>query len=105
MPLTLESIPNLIPGVTGRVLEPGAAGQREAVLVLPEQSQVKVLNEVGARIWTLIDGSRTLGEIARVICREYAVEEAQAREDVLAFAAVLQARGVISLASSGPRAG
>jgi hypothetical protein len=45
-----------------------------------------VLNPVGARIWELVDGKRTLGEIVDRIHAEYAVErerlEADAREFV-----------------------
>ena len=40
----LDSIPVMLPTVVGRVVD------EEAVLVLPEQGQVKVLNQVGARI-------------------------------------------------------
>jgi len=102
MTLTIDSIPFPAGGVTGRVLEPDAEGAREAVLVLPEKSQVKVLNDVGARIWSLVDGRRSLAEIARVICSEYAVDEAQAREDVLAFAGQLLRSGVLFLEPDHP---
>lgn len=90
MNLTLRMEP--VPGVVGQVIE------GEAVLVWPERGEVKVLNPVGARIWQLIDGRRTLGDIAAVICAEYAVEPAQAQADVLEFAAELERKGVVKLA-------
>jgi len=71
----------------------------EAVLVLPEQGQVKVLNEVGARIWDLADGSRTVRDIVAAICAEYEVEPAQAEADTLDFVAELVERGVVSLSA------
>jgi hypothetical protein len=80
-----------LPGVVGQVIE------GEAVLVLPERGEVKVLNPVGARIWQLADGHRTLGDIVAVICAEYAVEPAQAQADVLDFAAELARKGVVRL--------
>lgn len=88
--LNLDTRPTPNPTVVGRVVE------GEAVLVLPERGEVKVLNEVGARIWELVDGSRTIREIVDVICAEYDVEQAQAESDTLAFIAELESKGIIS---------
>lgn len=68
---------------------------KEAVLLMPARGEVKVLNEVGARIWTLLDGKRTLGEIVDFVCAEYAVDHAQAEHDVLAFVHDLALRNLI----------
>ena len=46
----------------------------EAVVVLPEHGRVKVLNEVGARVWALADGSRTVAEIVEILAGEYAAD-------------------------------
>ncbi|MEA3345720.1 MAG: PqqD family protein [Chloroflexota bacterium] len=89
--VSLDSYPMPTPAVVGRVVE------GEAVLVLPEQGQVKVLNEVGARIWALADGTRTLRQIAAALCDEYEVDPAQAEADTRAFAAQLDEKGIISL--------
>ena len=86
----LESYPVPNPNVIGRVVDD------EAVLVLPEQGKVKVLNEVGARIWSLVDGKRSVREIAAEICREYQVTPANAEEDTLGFLNDLAQRGVVS---------
>ena len=77
--ISLDTIPSPNPAVVGRIVD------GEAVLVLPEQGKVKVLNEVGGRIWELVDGTRTVGEIVQLICREFEVDEASAREDTLGF--------------------
>ena len=69
----------------------------EAVIVLPESGQVKVLNRVGARIWSLMDGSRTVHAIAEIICDEYQVDEEQAVADVLEFTEQLEMAGVVTL--------
>lgn len=89
--LTLNSYPAPAEQARGRRLE------HEAVVVLPDQGQVKVLNEVGAQIWTLADGSRSVSEIAAVVCREYDVPPAVAEADTLKFLAELQQKGLIVL--------
>jgi hypothetical protein len=67
------------PAVVGQVLE------HETVLLLPEQSAVKVLNDVGTQIWTRLDGLHTIRQIVDSICTDYAVEQTQAQADTLAF--------------------
>lgn len=74
----------------------------EAVLVQPEQAKVKVLNEVGARIWELADGSRSIMEIASHISREYQVGVEEAQTDAWDFIQQLAARGLLLL-SDAPR--
>jgi hypothetical protein len=90
----LDSIPVMFPSVVGRIVD------EEAVLVLPEQGQVKVLNPVGARIWTMIDGIRNIREIAALIGQEYEVEPRQAEEDTLQFISDLELRKVLRIFGS-----
>lgn len=89
--LHLDLIPHHSQTVVGQLLTD------EAVLVLPEAGKVQVLNEVGARIWALIDGLRTLRQIAAVISAEYQVEPSQAEQDVLDFVGSLAQRGAVKL--------
>ena len=91
--LTIDSYPIPRPTVQGRLLE------NEAVVVLPEKGQVKVLNEVGARIWSLADGSRSVRDIAAMISTEFAVTPAEAEADTLAFIATLAAKDIVSLSA------
>ena len=88
---TLNAIPARTPSVVSQ-----RAGQ-EVVLVLPLQGKVKVLNEVGARIWDLCDGGHSVRQIAATICREYTVESSQAEADTLSFFNELAQRGVVSI--------
>ena len=89
--LTLESYPAPSEQARGRRLE------HEAVVVLPDKGQVKVLNEVGAQIWMLADGSHTVREIVSAVCREYDVPPTEAEADTLKFLAELQQKGLIVL--------
>ena len=43
------------------------------------------LNEVGARVYELIDGKRSMGEIVSVVVSEFDVTDQQAETDVLEF--------------------
>lgn len=89
--LSLRSIP-----IRNRSVVSQRAGQ-EIVLVLPALGKVKVLNDVGARIWELCDGIHNVGEIAAQLCREFAVESARAEGDTLDFLSDLARRGVLSV--------
>jgi hypothetical protein len=89
--LNLDSRPTPNAAVQGRQLE------NEAVLVLPDKGEVKVLNEVGARIWQLVDGRRSVREIAAAVCAEYPVTQPVAEADTLEFVAQLAAKGLIRL--------
>ncbi|GAB4530481.1 MAG: hypothetical protein Fur0018_17800 [Anaerolineales bacterium] len=69
----------------------------EAVLILPAQGKVKVLNSTGAFIWKKLDGTHTLEEIAQALSQEYEVSPAEALQDVLAFTATLLERGLVTV--------
>lgn len=89
--LTLNSYPAPAEHVRGRCLE------QEAVVVLPERGEVKVLNEVGAQIWQLADGTRSVREIVAALCAEFEVPLAVVEADTLKFLAELQQKGLITL--------
>ena len=91
MELTLNSCPAPAEHVRSRRLE------QEAVVVLPDKGEVKVLNEVGAQIWTLADGSRTVRDIIAVVCAEFEVPPVVAVADTLNFLAELQHKGLITI--------
>jgi len=91
--LTLDSVPAHSPDVVARVV------RGEAILVLAEQSKVKVLNELGTRIWELVDGQQSIRQIAARLCQEYDVDPAQAEQDTLDFLAELQGRGLLDVST------
>lgn len=86
----LDSVPYRVDGVLGRVVD------GEAVLVLPVKGKVKVLNEVGAFIWSKVDGLNSVRAISESICAEYDVDQKEAEEDALSFLIDLEERGVIT---------
>ena len=90
---SLNQIPKPVSGVTGQVVD------GEAVLVLPDKGEVKVLNEVGARIWELADGTRTIAEISEQLAQEFEVDIQKAQNDAVIFLQQLEQKGVVKLES------
>jgi hypothetical protein len=88
---SLESCPAPAPGVVGQIV------QDEAVIVLPDSGEVKVLNDVGAAIWMLADGSRSVREIAAQVWQQYDVDLQQVEADALRFVAELLQRQMLIL--------
>ncbi len=75
----------------------------QAVVILADEGVVNVLNPLGTRIWTLIDGARTVGEIAGVIADEYDVRLEVAAYDTAEFLQTLvDARAVVLQRRSTP---
>jgi hypothetical protein len=62
----------------------------EAVVVLPSGAEINVLNPAGGLIFRLLDGTRTVAELADTVCEEFEVSREQAEEDVRAFLEELQ---------------
>lgn len=87
--ISTQAYPVPAPGVVSRVIG------EEAVLVQPERAKVKVLNEVGAHIWELADGTRTIEQIVALLCSEYQVDPDQAQADTLEFIGELVERGLL----------
>jgi hypothetical protein len=53
------------------------------------------LNEVGGRIWQLVNGGRALEDIVAALVAEYNVKASQAEVDVLEFLAQMKEIGAI----------
>jgi hypothetical protein len=57
----------------------------QTVIVQPGAGVVTVLNEVGCRVWDLLDGQRTLEEIRHCICDEFDADPGTVAQDVDRF--------------------
>jgi hypothetical protein len=55
------------------------------IVVLPGRKEVKVLNPVGIRAYSLMDGKHTVEDIARAVTDEFDVDYGTALKDVRAF--------------------
>lgn len=67
----------------------------DAIIVLPDGARITHLNRVGSRVWELMDGERTVSQIADVICGEFETTREQAERDVRDFIGTLAEHGML----------
>jgi len=73
----------------------------EAVIIVPSEQMVNVLNSVGCRIWDLADGRRSIAEIAEILTREFNVPYKTALKDAIEFTRDLAEKKMIDFAGTG----
>jgi len=61
--------PDSRPRVREKILKERASGT--TILFDVEEGQYYALDEVGARVWELCDGSRSVAEVITLLCQEY----------------------------------
>ena len=69
----------------------------EAVLLDLSSEQYFGLDEVGTRIWQLLETQNSLGVIQQTLLDEYEVSEDQLRDDLIGFAQRLNDAGLIKV--------
>ena len=69
----------------------------EALVVDVKAGLLYPLNSVGARIWQLSDGQRSVDEIVQCLATEFDADEKTIRQDAADFIRELRQRGLISL--------
>ncbi|MEM2842199.1 MAG: PqqD family protein [Thermoproteota archaeon] len=89
--LSEDSIPLRGKAVAFRILG------EETVIVNIDTGFYYTLNEVGTRIWQLLERGRSIKEIVRIVLEEYAVDEDKARKDVLEFINDLYKEGLVEI--------
>jgi hypothetical protein len=95
--VSATAIPRKNPATSFRVID----GQ--AVVMHAEGAEVHILNEVGTRVWSLLDGKRTVDEIVALIegqlrsDGEYEQLPADVAADVTEFLNDIEKRGMIEL--------
>jgi hypothetical protein len=85
---------------SGRYVTRRIAGETIVVPIRAEAAQldsVYVFNEVGARIWELIEGGGREDQIVRTILDEFEVSPERACEDVTGFLELLSEAGLVEL--------
>jgi hypothetical protein len=89
---------------TGEFVTRAVAGETIVVPItagVGDLDSIYTLNEVGATIWELIDGTATVDEIVSAVAREFEVGPDQAKTDVLEFVTSLAEAGLIRPVSEG----
>jgi hypothetical protein len=69
----------------------------ETVVCHVDGGTLLVLNDVGAAVWHLVDGRRTVDDIAAFVASTVGVAEDVAQRDVQAFVETLRERGVVDV--------
>jgi len=70
-------------------------GQMEAIIILPDKGEVKVINEVGLIVLELIDGKNSLRNIINRIQSLYDASMDDIERDVTNFIIALNSKGII----------
>lgn len=68
----------------------------EAVVITPAENMVRMLNDVGSRVWELADGTRTVAEIAQILTQEFDVTLEDAQASTTVFVDELVAKGLLT---------
>jgi len=55
------------------------------------------LNEVGSRIWSLLQEGKTVKEVLEALLEEYDVSEERLKSDLVGFLTELQSRGLVEV--------
>ncbi len=75
----LEEIFQKNPEIVYRIID------GNAILVSSKDDKIMSINEVGTRIWDLLDGKTTIKEIIVKITEEFDVDQDTAKDDVQEF--------------------
>lgn len=54
----------------------------DAVLLHVQRGDYYSLNKVGARLWVLVDGTKSIADLARLITEEFEISQDQAEKDI-----------------------
>ncbi len=71
------------------------------LVVVPSRAAVEVLNPVGGKIYSMLDGTNTKDEIVHAVMEEFEVSEEQARIDLVAFLDELRTKGMLVAGGNG----
>jgi len=94
-----EKIPLKSPSAAYQIID------AEAVIIVPSEQMVNVLNPVGSRIWDLADGRKSIAEIAQILTHEFDISYETAIKDAIEFTSDLAAKKVMDFAGKGKRKG
>ena len=69
----------------------------EAVILNLQSGQYFGLNEIGSRVWSLIQEPRTIGDVFEILSQEYAVTPAQLEQDLFVLFKKMLLGGLIDV--------
>lgn len=72
----------------------------DAVLLHVQRGDYYSLNKVGARLWMLVDGTKSIDELAKLITEEFEITHDQAVNDVAELAEQLVKEELVKVAET-----
>lgn len=69
----------------------------DAVLLHVKRGDYYSLNKVGARLWVLTDGNKSIADLANLITEEFEISQDQAEKDILELAEQLVNEGLVKV--------
>jgi hypothetical protein len=90
-----KKIPMRSPSTASQIID------GEAVVIVPSEQMVNVLNPVGSRIWDLTDGKRSVAEIAEILTQEFDVSYETAIKDAIEFTRNLAEKKMMTFVGEG----
>lgn len=90
-----KKIPIKSPSTASQIID------EEAVVIVPSEQMVNVLNPVGSRIWDLTDGKRSVAEIAEILTQEFDVPYETAIRDAIEFTRNLADKKMMDFVGEG----
>ncbi len=82
-----------------------AVGEDGGLVVQPTHSVVQVLNAVGSKVYSLLDGNHTVRRIVDAVIEEFEVPRDQAERDVSDFLHELGTHGMLVSDEDAPENG
>jgi hypothetical protein len=73
---------------------------RDLVILNPDRDNYISLDEIGRRIWELLDAPDRVDTICRKVAQEYQGDEQEITADLLSFLRELEAEGLVHVAQS-----
>lgn len=72
----------------------------DAVLLHVQRGDYYSLNRVGARLWVLTDGTKSIKDLAGLITEEFDISLDQAIKDILELAEQLEKEGLVTVSET-----
>ncbi len=72
----------------------------DAVLLHVQRGDYYSLNRVGARLWVLADGSKSISDLAGRITQEFEISQEQAEKDIIELAEQLEKEGLVTVSET-----
>ena len=69
----------------------------DAVLLHVQRGDYYSLNKVGARLWVLSDGSKSIKDLADEITQEFEISQQEAEKDIIELAEQLAKEGLVKV--------